>query len=117
MTAKATSRRSQRKAIPSQQHSGESSQLGTGLLSAKVGVIRASGGKRPRQQSGPIQYVQAKILGIYPDLPESFNSVHLTCEVNEQLARDPNWLSGYGKKRKEVSRQTVLRAVKLLRKP
>jgi hypothetical protein len=124
MRANPTFRCSRRKAPPSPHQDDDSSQLrevlsGKSKVDASGQVIRASKTRHgPRQRWGPVQYVQAKILAIHPaGPPKSFNAVHLTREVNEQLSKDAEWrASGYGRNGK-VSRPTVLRAVKLLLKP
>jgi len=87
---------------------------GAGNLSAIAWVIRA--GKSPygpRPRWGQIEYAQTAICELHPHgLPENFNGLQLAEDVKEQLARDPNYCAvGF----KPISRQTVLRAVKLLR--
>jgi hypothetical protein len=61
---------------------------------------------------GQLEYAQRAICVIYPRvLPQHFNASKLTRDVREQLANDPEYRAiGF----KPVSRQTVLRAVKLL---
>jgi hypothetical protein len=87
---------------------------GEGRLSANLWVIRAAKSPYgPRPRWGQVEYVQAAITVICPrGLPKHFNATKLTRDVREQLAKDPEYCAvGFSK----VSRQTVLRAVKLLR--
>ena len=78
-------------------------------------VIRA--GKSPygpRPRWGPLEYAQSAICVIHPRaLPKHFNASELTRDVREQLAKDPEYCAvGFFK---PVSRQTVSRAIELLR--
>jgi hypothetical protein len=82
--------------------------------SANAHVIRASKspyGARPRW--GQVQYAQAAICAIYPHgLPKNFNASQLARDVRERLAKDPEYRAvGFP----QLSRQTVLRAVALVR--
>jgi hypothetical protein len=94
----------------------DASQLcaGEGGLSANLWVIRAAKSPYgPRPRWGQIEYVQAAISALHPHgPPKNFNASKLTKDVREHLAKDPDYCAaGF----RPVSRQTVLRAVKLLR--
>ena len=63
-----------------------------------------------RKRWGQIQYAMLAIIAIYHGLPpEHFNASALTEKVRKHLAKNPKYRgAGF---RKEMSRQTVLRAV------
>jgi hypothetical protein len=83
-------------------------------LACSAYVVRAAKTKYgPRPGWGKIEYAQIAITALYPvALPKSTNHSALERRVNEVLLEDPDYkASGRGK----VSRQTVLRALQILR--
>jgi hypothetical protein len=74
-------------------------------------VIKAGRTKRsPRKKWARLEYAQAAIVSVYPDLPpEDIGHSLLARKVNKQLSRDPKYHRG------KISRQTVMRALALLR--
>jgi hypothetical protein len=108
---KTTRRRPRRQDAPPSVASLE----GKGTLDAFAWVIRAAKSPYgPRPRMGQVEYAQAAICVIYPHgLPKNYSPSKLTRDVREQLAKDPEYCAvGFSK---PVSRQTVLRAVVLLR--
>jgi hypothetical protein len=82
----------------------------------RPGIYRFPGSRSRRglrKRWGQIQYAMQAILAIYHGLPpEHFNASKLRRDVRDHLANDPDYC-GIGFR--EISRQTVLRAVEHLR--
>ena len=82
-----------------------------------LGIYKFSGSKSKygqRKRFGPIRYAMQAILARYHGLPpEHFNASALTDAVRKHLAKNSQYRAA--EFRKEMSRQTVLRAVEQLR--
>jgi hypothetical protein len=107
--AKPTRHRSRRQ----RRQFGKASLAGNSSVSTNPFVIRA--GKSPygpRQRWGQIEYAQAAICALHPNIPKNFNISALTRAVRDQLNKDPEYRAiGF----RPLSRQTVTRALELLR--
>jgi hypothetical protein len=82
---------------------------------ARAYPIRAARTKHGTRQWGRFEFAQDAITTLFPDpatLPGEVNLSRLTRNVNNHLARDPEYRAkDYGK----LSRQTVMRALEALR--
>jgi hypothetical protein len=77
-----------------------------------IHVIRASKTRHgPRAKWGRLQYAQAAIAMLYPDVvPDNINQAKLVADVNARLNSDPKYRdTGFG----YLPRTTVLRALKV----
>lgn len=90
---------------------------GGGKASARAYAIPAAGTKYgPRTSWGPLEYAQAAITALFPIiLPKHVNHLKLARDVNDWLARNPDYRASYGEAGKkdavaEVSPMTVRRA-------
>lgn len=86
----------------------------SGTTLTGIHLIRASKNRYGRPRSaGKLQSAQHAIVALFPFAlppPRNVNLLKLTDEVNDQLARDPDYKARYGK----LSRQTVMRALETL---
>ena len=96
---------------------------GVGEASARGRALNAAKTKHgPRPTWGPLEYAQDAITALFPvDIPRNVNKSGLCHAVNEHLARAPAFqatLHGQLSPRtgkRELSRQTVMRALEMLR--
>jgi hypothetical protein len=106
---KSTPRRRRPQAQPPQQQAAASFG-GSGGMPMNAFVVHPGKTKYGPRNWGKLEYAQAAIGALYPVIPASANHSQLVDKVNDHLKRDPGYSFG------KISRQTVMRALKELRK-